>query len=64
MSEPTRTTNAALTSTASPQKKPLHESTGRAGCPACGGRLIEIRGKLQCSQCHQICETCCEGGCW
>ena len=31
-------------------------------CPVCGGRLIEIRGKLQCSACHTICETCCEGG--
>ena len=31
-------------------------------CPACGVRLIDIRAKLQCSQCHRICETCCEGG--
>ncbi len=31
-------------------------------CPVCGGRLIDIRGKLQCSACHRICETCCEGG--
>ncbi len=31
-------------------------------CPVCGGQLIEIRAKLQCSQCHTICETCCEGG--
>jgi hypothetical protein len=31
-------------------------------CPVCGGRLIDIRAKLQCSQCHRICETCCEGG--
>ncbi|HVV99076.1 MAG TPA: hypothetical protein VHB77_01980 [Planctomycetaceae bacterium] len=31
-------------------------------CPACGGELIEIRAKLQCSRCHTICETCCEGG--
>jgi hypothetical protein len=31
-------------------------------CVVCGGRLIEIRGKLQCSRCHTICETCCEGG--
>ncbi len=31
-------------------------------CPVCGGVLIEIRAKLQCSQCHTICETCCEGG--
>jgi len=34
----------------------------RAACPVCGGQLIEIRGKLQCSACHTICETCCEGG--
>ena len=34
----------------------------RPGCPVCGGVLIEIRHKLQCSQCHTICETCCEGG--
>jgi hypothetical protein len=31
-------------------------------CPVCGGRLIEIRGKLQCARCRTICETCCEGG--
>jgi len=31
-------------------------------CPVCGGGLIEIRHKLICSQCHAICETCCEGG--
>lgn len=34
----------------------------RPACPACGGSLIEIRHKLQCTQCHTICETCCEGG--
>jgi hypothetical protein len=34
----------------------------RPACPACGGRLVEIKGKLQCSQCRAICETCCEGG--
>ncbi|MFO1020388.1 MAG: hypothetical protein U0903_06795 [Planctomycetales bacterium] len=31
-------------------------------CPACGGELVEIRMKLQCTRCHTICETCCEGG--
>ncbi len=31
-------------------------------CPACAGRLIEIRGKLICSRCRTICETCCDGG--
>ena len=35
---------------------------GRAACPVCQGKLVEIRGKLQCSRCHTICETCCEGG--
>ena len=34
----------------------------RPACPVCGGVLVEIRHKLQCSQCHTICETCCEGG--
>lgn len=34
----------------------------RPACPVCGGELIEIRAKLQCAQCHTICETCCEGG--
>jgi hypothetical protein len=33
----------------------------RPACPVCGGELIEIRAKLQCSCCHRICETCCEG---
>jgi 4-hydroxy-tetrahydrodipicolinate synthase len=33
----------------------------RAACPVCGGKLVDIRGKLQCSQCHALCETCCEG---
>ncbi|MGC8644306.1 MAG: hypothetical protein ACP5XB_30970 [Isosphaeraceae bacterium] len=31
-------------------------------CPVCGGKLIELRGKLVCSRCRTICETCCEGG--
>ncbi|WP_157609873.1 hypothetical protein [Roseimaritima ulvae] len=31
-------------------------------CPVCGGKLVDIRAKLQCSKCHRICETCCEGG--
>jgi len=33
-------------------------------CQLCGGRLIEIRAKLQCERCHTIWETCCEGGRW
>lgn len=31
-------------------------------CPVCGGTLIDIRAKLQCTKCHRICESCCEGG--
>ena len=38
------------------------ERPRRPACPLCGGHLIEIRGKMVCSQCHTICETCCEGG--
>jgi hypothetical protein len=37
--------------------------SSRPICPACGGKLIEIRAKLQCERCHRICETCCEGSC-
>ncbi|QDV47194.1 hypothetical protein Enr13x_71030 [Stieleria neptunia] len=38
-------------------------AAGHGVCPVCRGKtLIEIRGKLQCSRCHSICETCCEGG--
>ncbi len=40
----------------------VHASVCSPGCPVCGGQLIEIRHKLICSQCHAICETCCEGG--
>ncbi len=38
------------------------ENTSIPCCPVCSGRLIEIRAKFQCSKCHRICETCCEGG--
>ncbi len=38
------------------------EKQCQPACPACGGSLIEIRAKLQCTKCHTICETCCEGG--
>ncbi|MFO0950781.1 MAG: hypothetical protein U0835_06420 [Isosphaeraceae bacterium] len=31
-------------------------------CVVCGGKLMEIRGKLICSRCRTVCETCCEGG--
>jgi hypothetical protein len=37
--------------------------TSRPACPVCGGGpLVEQRGKLICSKCRTICETCCEGG--
>jgi hypothetical protein len=38
------------------------EAQGKAACPVCNGRLIEIRGKLVCNSCRTTCETCCEGG--
>lgn len=40
-----------------PEQKPP-----RPVCPVCGGELVEVRAKLQCSRCHTIFETCCEGG--
>lgn len=36
--------------------------SGRAACPVCGGTVTEIRAKLICTNCHTICETCCDGG--
>lgn len=36
--------------------------SGRAACPVCGGTVTEIRAKLVCTNCHTICETCCDGG--
>ncbi len=44
------------------QQAQANQPVRRPACPVCGGTLIEIRQKLQCSQCHTICETCCEGG--
>ncbi|MFN5300926.1 MAG: hypothetical protein ACK5HA_21850 [Planctomycetaceae bacterium] len=42
---------------------PTSDSTSsRPACPVCGGELMEIRAKRQCTRCHTICETCCEGG--
>jgi hypothetical protein len=48
-----------------PPASAKHEQTREScapSCPVCGGRLVEQRGKLVCSRCHTICETCCEGG--
>ncbi|MEI8367082.1 MAG: hypothetical protein WCJ31_01515 [Planctomycetia bacterium] len=42
--------------------EPPSSCDSRPACPVCGGRLIEIRAKFHCEQCHRICETCCEGG--
>lgn len=45
------------------QNAPFDDAgANRCVCPVCGGATIEIRGKAQCSRCHTICETCCEGG--
>ena len=43
-------------------KNKRDQNQPRPAYPVCGGKLIEIRAKLQCSRCHTICETCCEGG--
>jgi hypothetical protein len=43
-----------------PREEP--QRANRCVCPVCGAATIEIRGKAQCSRCHVICETCCEGG--
>ncbi len=51
-----------LTSEDRLEMKEQQLNTCRPACPVCGGTLIEIRHKRQCSQCHTICETCCEGG--
>ncbi len=45
-----------------PSRSPAADGPKRPACPLCGGALIAIKQKLQCSQCHTICETCCEGG--
>jgi len=47
---------------AAPHCNPESLRAARPACPVCGGTLIEIRQKRQCTQCHTICETCCEGG--
>ncbi len=44
----------------SPLSKAAEEKTDRQACPVCGGRLLDIRRKLCCAQCHSIIETCCD----
>jgi hypothetical protein len=41
-------------------ERPNDDESPRAVCPVCGGRLLEIHGKLCCVQCHSIVETCCD----
>lgn len=31
-------------------------------CWVCGGKLLDIRGKLVCNSCRTVNETCCDGG--
>jgi hypothetical protein len=50
------------TSNDNPQHSEQTDESCRPACPVCGGHLIEIRAKLVCHECHQICEICCEGG--
>lgn len=47
-----------------PPSQQQQQQLSQPTCQLCGGRLIEIRGKLQCERCHTIWETCCEGGRW
>ena len=56
---PTLHADAGCSVTPSVRESP---GSGRPACPVCEGPLFEIRAKLQCAQCHTICETCCEGG--
>ncbi len=51
------TTQSEMKTTNEPWAPP---QSCRPACYVCGGRLIDIRAKLQCSQCHRIVETCCE----
>jgi hypothetical protein len=34
----------------------------RPACPVCDGPITELRGKLVCTRCRAIVETCCDGG--
>lgn len=47
------------------QKQPVFVSQRQAfelpACPACTGRLVEVRGQLRCSRCHTLCEDACDG---
>ncbi|WP_165227928.1 hypothetical protein [Aquisphaera insulae] len=45
-----------------PDRPPNPSEPCRPACPVCGGKLEERKGKLICSRCRTICETCCEGG--
>jgi hypothetical protein len=47
-----------------PSSPEQNQPPAQPACQLCGGRLIDIRGKLQCERCHTIWETCCEGGRW
>jgi len=61
------TDQAQPEASSTPQPVPAQaeeEQPSRSSCQICQGRLIEIRGKLQCERCHTIWETCCEGGRW
>ena len=44
----------------SPSSESDREKVANQACPVCGGRLLDIRRKLCCEQCHNIIETCCD----
>jgi hypothetical protein len=56
--------NSCPVETTSAPSEQSNQQLSRPTCQLCSGRLIEIRGKLQCERCHTIWETCCEGGRW
>ena len=44
----------------SPSPEAAVKKTDRQACPVCGGRLLDIRRKFCCTQCHSIIKTCCD----
>ncbi len=56
----TGTTKTISTPREGRAKGSVEEELPRPTCPVCGGRLLEIHGKLCCSRCHSIVQTCCD----
>jgi hypothetical protein len=54
------TSSATTFSPDTEAEKASREDSSRPAYPVCGGRLMEIHGKLRCLHCHAIVETCCD----